>query len=203
VTNSGERDANDASSLLRAWSEGDESALKGLTPIVYEELRRLAHYYMERERSGHSLQTSALVNEAYIRLTDYKRMRWQNRAHFFAVSAQVMRRILVDHARSHNVKRGAGVQHVSLDEGAAVGGDRAGNLVALDDALNELARLDPRKVQIIEMRFFGGLSVEEAAEVLKVSAATVRRDWSIAKWWLYRELGGGSRDGSGAVEATR
>ncbi len=115
MTNSGERDANDLSSLLRAWSEGDQSALKGLAPIVYEELRRLAHYYMERERSGHSLQTSALVNEAYIRLTDYKRMRWQNRAHFFAVSAQVMRRILVDHARRHNLKRGAGVQHVSLE----------------------------------------------------------------------------------------
>jgi RNA polymerase sigma factor (TIGR02999 family) len=203
MTNPGERDGNDVSSLLRAWSKGDQSALKGLTPIVYEELRRLAHYYMERERPGHSLQTTALVNEAYLRLVDYKRMKWQNRAHFFAVSAQVMRRILVDHARLHNVKRGAGVQHVSLEEGAAVGGDRAGDLVALDDALNELSRLDPRKVQIIEMRFFAGLSVEEAAEVLKVSAATVRRDWSIAKWWLYRELGGGASDGSGAVETTR
>jgi RNA polymerase sigma factor (TIGR02999 family) len=158
---------------------------------------------MGRERPGHSLQTTALVNEAYIRLVDYKRMRWQNRTHFFAVSAQVMRRILVDRARSHNVKRGAGLQHVSLEEGAAVGGDQAGDLVALDDALNELARLDPRKVQIIEMRFFGGLSVEEVGEVLKVSPATVRRDWSIAKWWLYRELGGGAGDGSGTVEATR
>jgi RNA polymerase sigma factor (TIGR02999 family) len=201
-----ELDANDISALLRAWSDGDQSALKGLTPIVYSELRRLAHRYMERERPDHILQTTALVNEAYMRLVDYKRMQWQNRAHFFAVSAQVMRRILVDHARSHNVKRGAGVQHVSLEEVAVVGGDRSadpgGDLVALDDALNALARLDPRKVQIIEMRFFGGLSVEETAEVLKVSPATVRRDWSIAKFWLYRELAG-TGDGFGTVETTR
>ncbi len=201
-----ELDANDISALLRAWSDGDQSALKGLTPIVYSELRRLAHRFMERERPDHILQTTALVNEAYMRLVDYKRMRWQNRAHFFAVSAQVMRRILVDHARSHNVKRGAGVQHVSLEEVAVVGGDRTtdpgGDLVALDDALNALARLDPRKVQIIEMRFFGGLSVEETAEVLKVSPATVRRDWSIAKFWLYRELAG-TGDGFGTVEKTR
>src|SRR6202050_3780573 len=163
----GEPEASDVSTLLRAWSDGDQSALNGLTPVVYEELRRLAHRYMERERTGHTLQTTALVNEAYMRLVDYKRMHWQNRAHFFAVSAQVMRRILVDHARGHNVKRGAGVQHVSLDEGAVVGGDRASDLVALDDALNALGRLDPRKVQIIEMRFFGGLSVEEGAGVLR------------------------------------
>jgi RNA polymerase sigma-70 factor (ECF subfamily) len=203
----GEPDTKEISALLRAWSDGDQSALKGLTPIVYSELRRLAHRYMEGERPGHTLQTTALVNEAYMRLVDYKRMQWQNRAHFFAVSAQVMRRILVDHARSHNVKRGAGVQHVSLEEVAVVGGDRTadpgGDLVALDDALNALARLDPRKVQIIEMRFFGGLSVEETAEVLKVSPATVRRDWSIAKFWLYRELGGGTGDGFGTVETTR
>jgi len=201
-----ELDTNDISALLRAWSDGDQSALKGLTPIVYSELRRLAHRYMERERPDHILQTTALVNEAYMRLVDYKRMQWQNRAHFFAVSAQVMRRILVDHARSHNVKRGAGVQHVSLEEVAVVGGDRTadpgGDLVALDDALHALARLDPRKVQIIEMRFFGGLSVEETAEVLKVSPATVRRDWSIAKFWLYRELAG-TGDGFGTVETTR
>ena len=187
-----ELDANDISTLLRGWSDGDQSSLKGLIPIVHDELRRLAHRYMERERPGHTLQTTALVNEAYMRLVDYKRMQWQNRAHFFAVSAQVMRRILVDHARSHNVKRGAGVLHVSLEEVAVVGGDRTADLVALDDALNALARLDPRKVQIIEMRFFGGLSVEETAEVLKVSPATVRRDWSIAKLWLYRELDGGT-----------
>jgi RNA polymerase sigma-70 factor (ECF subfamily) len=203
AANPGEPDTSDISTLLRAWSEGDQSALKGLTPIVYDELRRLAHHYMDGERSGHTLQTTALVNEAYVRLVDYKRMQWQNRAHFFAVSAQVMRRILVDHARSHNVKRGAGIQHVSLEEGAVVGFDRASDMVALDDAMNALARLDPRKVQIIEMRFFGGLSVEETAEVLKVSPATVRRDWSIAKFWLYRELGGGTGDGSGTVETTR
>jgi RNA polymerase sigma-70 factor (ECF subfamily) len=198
-----ELDAQDISTLLRAWSDGDQSALQGLTPIVYGELRRLAHRYMDCERPGHILQTTALVNEAYMRLVDYKRMHWQNRAHFFAVSAQVMRRILVDHARSHNVKRGVGVPHISLEEVAVVSGDRTADLVALDDAMNALARLDRRKVQIIEMRFFGGLSLEETAEVLKVSPATVRRDWSIAKFWLYRELGGGTGDGFGTVETTR
>jgi RNA polymerase sigma factor (TIGR02999 family) len=195
--------SNEISKLLRAWSKGDQSAVECLTAIVYEELRRLAHYYMQRERPGHTLQTTALVNEAYIRLVDYKRMQWQDRAHFFAVAAQVMRRILVDHARSHNIKRGAGVPHVWLDDVAVVNSDRTGDLVALDDAMNALALLDPRKVQIIEMRFFGGLSVEETAEVLKVSPATVRRDWSIAKFWLYRELRGGRADGPGTVEATR
>jgi RNA polymerase sigma-70 factor, ECF subfamily len=198
-----EFDPNQISALLRAWSDGDHSALKGLTPIVHDELRRLAHRYMTRERPGHTLQTTALVNEAYMRLVEYKRMKWQNRAHFFAVSAQVMRRILVDHARSHNVKRGAGVPHISLEEVAVVGGDRPADLVALDDALNALARLDPRKVQIIEMRFFGGLTVEDTAEVLNVSPATVRRDWSIAKFWLYRELGGGTGDGFGTLETNR
>jgi len=176
------------SSLLRAWSGGDRGALDRLTPIVYEELRRLAHHYLKRERAGHSLQTTALVNEAYMRLMDYKRMKWQDRAHFFAVSAQLMRRILVEHARRHNLKRGGGVQHVSLEEAAGVGGDRAADLVALDDAMEALARLDPRKVQIVEMRFFGGLSVEETAEVLGVSSVTVMRDWSTAKAWLYREM---------------
>ncbi len=199
----GDPNPNDINGLLRAWSDGDPGALDRLTSIVYEELRRLAHYYMQRERPGHTLQTTALVNEAYLRLVDYKRMKWQDRAHFIAVAAQVMRRILVDHARSHNIKRGAGVPHVALDEAAALGSDRTGDLVALDDAMNALARLDPRKVQIVEMRFFGGLSVEETAEVLKVSPATVRRDWSIAKVWLYRELGGGAGDGSGTMEATR
>lgn len=199
----GELNTKDISRLLRAWSDGDESALDGLMPIVHKELLRLAHHYMEGERPGHTLQTTALVNEAYIRLVDYKRMQWQDRAHFFAVAAQVMRRILVDHARSHNGKRGAGVPHVALDDVAVVSADRTGDLVALDDAMNALARLDPRKVQIIEMRFFGGLSVEETAEVLKVSPATVRRDWSIAKFWLYRELGGGTGDGFRTVETAR
>jgi len=199
----GEPSENEISGLLRAWSDGDQSALDRLTPVVYEELRHLAHHYMQLERPGHTLQTTALVNEAYMRLVDYRRMKWQDRAHFFAVSAQVMRRILVDHARSHNVKRGGGVQHVALDDVAVVSSDRTGDLAALDDAMNALARLDPRKMQIIEMRFFGGLSVEETAEVLKVSPATVRRDWSIAKFWLYRELGGGTGDGFGTVETTR
>src|ERR1035438_3213913 len=187
----GEPAGGEISTLLRAWSDGDQSALDRLTPIVYEELRHLARRYMKRERPGHSLQTSALVNEAYMRLVDYKRMQWQNRAHFFAVSSQLMRRILVERARRHNLKRGGGVQHVSLEEAAVMGGDQATDLVALDDALNALARLDARKAQVVEMRFFGGLSVEETAEVLKVSPVTVMRDWSTAKVWLYRELTGG------------
>ncbi|MGA2372006.1 MAG: sigma-70 family RNA polymerase sigma factor [Candidatus Korobacteraceae bacterium] len=178
----------EVSELLRAWSDGDRAALDNLTPIVYGELRRLAGRYMKGDRPGHSLQTTALVNEAYMRLVDYKRMNWQNRAHFFAVSAQLMRRILVEHARRHNLKRGGGLQHVSLDDTALVGGERAADLVALDDAMNLLAKLDPRKVQVVEMRFFGGLSVEETAEILKVSAVTVMRDWNTAKAWLYREL---------------
>lgn len=186
----------DVSSLLRAWSDGDQNALDKLAPIVYDELRRLAGYYLNRERSGHSLQATALVNEAYLRLVDYKRMQWENRAHFFAVSAQLMRRILVDHARRHNLKRGGGVQHVALEDTATVGGGRAENLVALDDALQALARLDARKARVVELRFFGGLSVEETAEVLQISPVTVMRDWSTARAWLYREMGGGSSDGS-------
>ena len=192
----------DVSELLIAWSCGDQAALDGLTPIVYAELRRIAHRHMRRERQGHSLQTTALVNEAYIRLVDYKRMRWQNRAHFFAVSAQLMRRILVDHARRHNLKRGRGVVHVPLEEAACIG-DGAHNLVALDDALTVLARMDPRKGQVVELRFFGGLSLEETAHVLQISPITVRRDWSSAKVWLYRELTGRTSDGSGSLEATR
>ena len=186
---------SDVSQFLRAWSDGDQSALDKLAPIVYDELRRLAGHYMSRERTGHSLQATALVNEAYLRLVDYKRMRWENRAHFFAVSAQLMRRILVDHARRHNLKRGAGVQHVALEDTAVVGGGRAENLVVLDDAMQALAQIDPRKAQVVELRFFGGLSVEETAEVLKVSPVTVMRDWNTARAWLLREMGGGARDG--------
>jgi RNA polymerase sigma factor (TIGR02999 family) len=192
----------DVSEILRAWSDGDQEALKMLTPFVYAELHRLAQRYMKHERPGHSLQTTALVNEAYMRLVDYKRMQWQNRAHFFAVSAQLMRRILVEHARRHNLKRGAGVQHVSLEEAASVGGERASDLVALDDAMNALSRLDPRKAEVVEMRFFGGLSVEETAEALKVSAVTVMRDWSTAKAWLYREMSGAA-DGHRSMETSR
>jgi RNA polymerase sigma-70 factor, ECF subfamily len=187
--------AGEVSGLLRAWSGGDREALDRLTPVVYEELRRLARAYLRREPAGHSLQTTALVNEAYMRLVDYKRMEWRNRAHFFAVSAQLMRRILVEYARRHNLKRGGGVQHVSLEAVAEVGSGRAADLLALDEALKALARLDSRKAQVIEMRFFGGLSVEETAEVLKVSPVTVMRDWSTAKAWLYRELTGGTGDG--------
>jgi RNA polymerase sigma-70 factor (ECF subfamily) len=191
----GEPDVSDISKLLRAWSGGDQNALERLTPIVYGELHRLARRFMDRERSGHSLQATALVNEAYMRLVDYKRMQWRDRAHFFAVSAQLMRRILVEHARRHNLKRGGDVQHVSLEEAAVVGGGKTTDLAALDDAMNALAGFDPRKVQVVEMRFFGGLSVEETAEVLKVSSVTVKRDWSTAKLWLYRELAGGASDG--------
>jgi len=199
----GDADFGEVSKLLRAWSKGDQSALEVLTPIVFDELHRLARRYMQRERPGHSLQTTALVNEAYMRLVDYKRMQWQNRAHFFAVSAQVMRRILVEHARRHNLKRGGAIQHVSLEEAAVVGGGRPTDLVALDDAMHALARLDPRKEQVVEMRFFGGLSVDENPEVLKISAVTVMRDWSTAKAWLYRELTGGAGDGFQSMETSR
>jgi len=193
---------DEVSLLLRNWSDGDQSALERLTPIVYNELRRLAQHYMKGERMGHSLQATALVNEAYLRLVDYKRMQWQNRAHFFAVSAQLMRRILVDHARRRNLKRGANVEHVSIDEAAIVGGDHPADLVSLDNALQALARMDARKAQVVELRFFGGLSVEETAEVLKVSPVTVMRDWGTARAWLYREMKDGS-DGSRAMETSR
>lgn len=195
--------AGDITTLLKAWSEGDETALERLTPIVYKELHRLAGRYMKGERPGHSLQTTDLVNEAYMRLVDYKRMQWQNRAHFFAVSAQLLRRILVEHARRHNLKRGAGIRHISLDQVAVAGSGRSADLVALDDAMKALAQIDPRKEQVVEMRFFGGLSVEETAEVLKVSSVTVMRDWSTAKAWLYRELGGKKSDGLRSLEANR
>lgn len=196
-----QQSGRDVSALLRAWSAGDHQALDRLTPIVYDELHRLAQRYMRRERLGHSLQTTALVNEAYTRLVDYKRMQWQDRAHFFAVSAQLMRRILVEHARRHNLKRGGGVQHVPLDE-ASIAAEADMDLVALDDAMNALARLDPRKVRVVEMRFFGGLSVEETAEVLKISSVTVKRDWRAARTWLYRELTGATSHGPQTLETS-
>ena len=192
----------DVSKLLRAWTGGNQNALEDLIPIVYAELRRLAHHYMRGERSGHSLQTTALVHEAYLRLADCKQMQWQSRAHFFALAGQLMRRILVENARRHNLKRGGGLQHISLDEAAVLDG-RGPDLVALDDALNALERIDPRKVQVVEMRYFGGLSMEETAEVLNVSLITVRRDWSAARIWLYRELTGGADDGLGTLAASR
>jgi RNA polymerase sigma factor (TIGR02999 family) len=183
--------------LLLAWSQGDRSALDQLIPLVHEELHRLAHRYMGHERPGHTLQTTALVNEAYLRLIDASQVRWQNRAHFFAVSAQVMRRILVDFARAHrNLKRGGYARRVTLDETLLVPQEPDADLVALDDALTALAAIDQRQAQAVELRFFGGLSVEETAEVLKVSPETVHRDWRVAKAWLLREL---SRENSDDV----
>ena len=193
----------DVSSLLRAWNDGDQRALALLTPIVSDELRRLAHHPMKRERAGHSLQTTALVNEAYLRLVGYTRMRWQNRAHFLAVSAQAMRRILVDHARRHNAKRGARAEHVSLDAEAVMCPNRSDDFVALDAALTALAERAPRKAQVVELRFFGGLSVEETAEVLSVSSITVMREWKSARAWLYRELAGGPVNGPRTLDARR
>ena len=176
--------------LLRQWSQGDREALGRLMPLVYDELKRLAHRYMRGERVGHTLQTTALVNEAYLRLVSWKAAQWQNRAQFFAVSAQMMRRILVDFARDKQyLKRGGGALQVSLSEAAAFADGRETDLVALDEALTALANVDKRKAKVVEMRFFGGLSIAEAAEVLKVSEETVNRDWRLAKVWLLRELG--------------
>jgi len=175
--------------LLVAWSDGDESALEKLIPLVDDELRRLAHYYIGGERAGHTLQTTALVNEAYVRLVDSSRVQWQNRAHFFAISAQVMRRILVDYARAHrSQKRGGEMTRVSLEGALPIAYDRGPDLVALDEALSGLAAIDARKSRVVELRFFGGLSVDETAEVLEVSPDTVMRDWRLAKSWLLREL---------------
>jgi len=175
--------------LLMAWGRGDESALSRLMPLVQEELHRLARREMRGERPGHTLQTTALVNEAFVRLIDAQRVRWQDRAHFFALSARLMRRILVDHARSRQyLKRGGGARQITLDEALVVSAERSADLVALDDALQALAAVDARKSQVIEMRFFGGLTVEETAEALHISAETVMRDWRFAKVWLLREL---------------
>lgn len=186
---------NQVTQLLLDWGNGDKAALDKLVPVVYQELRRLAAYYMRRERPGHTLQTSALVNEAYMRLVDYSQMRWQSRAHFFAVAAQAMRRILVEHARKrHFAKRGGGAVKVSFDEAAIVSQDQAADLVALDDALTSLEAMDERKARIVELRYIGGLNIEETAEVLGISPATVQREWRAAKAWLYREINEGARD---------
>lgn len=180
---------NEVTQLLINWSNGDKTALDQLIPLVHAELRRLARHHMGRENPGHTLQTSALLNEAYLRLVDQQGVPWQNRAHFFAVSAQVMRHILIDHARNHTyAKRGAGARKVSFDEAVAMNLQRANELVALDDALNLLATLDMRKSRIIELRFFGGLSIAETAEALKISPITVTREWRSAKAWLRREM---------------
>jgi RNA polymerase sigma-70 factor, ECF subfamily len=183
--------------LLQAWGRGDEEALQKLMPLVYEQLHAAARRYMARERPGHTLQTTALIHETYLRLVDVRRVNWQNRAHFLAVCAQLMRRILIDFARSRGYKkRGGGVPHVHFDEAVVVSAKPDANLVALDDALNRLALVDARKSRVVELRFFGGLGVKETAEVMKVSTDTVMRDWKLAKVWLLRDLRGGATHGA-------
>ena len=175
--------------LLSEWRDGDQTALDRLIPLVHQELRRLAHHYLKRERPEHTLQTTALVNEAYLKLVDHKDMHWQNRAHFFAVAAQAMRRILVDHARSRDaIKRGRGVAVITLDEAAAIADTQAADLLALNDALDQLTLLDARKSRIVELRYFGGMTVEETAEVLGLSPTTINREWQSAKTWLLRTM---------------
>jgi RNA polymerase sigma factor (TIGR02999 family) len=183
--------------LLQAWGDGDEGALEKLTPLVYGELHHVAQRYMAHQPLDHTLQTTALINEVYLRLVNCREMSWQNRAHFFAVCAKLMRRILTDFARSRRyVKRGGDAPHVALDEARIVSQDSRVDFAALDDALSRLGGLDPRMSQVVELRFFGGLSVEETAEVLKVSSDTVQREWKVAKVWLWRQLGGEGRDGA-------
>jgi RNA polymerase sigma-70 factor, ECF subfamily len=192
--NSGQEGASpaaqdDVTRLLRAWGAGDESALEQLMPLVYEELRRLAHRYMAGEQPGQTLQTTALVHELYLRLVDVKKVDWQDRAHFYALCARLMRRILIDFARSRTYqKRGGGATHVQLDEALTVSAVAGSELLAVDDALQRLSAVDARKSQVVELRFFGGLTVEETAIALKVSPETVMRDWRLAKAWLLREL---------------
>lgn len=176
--------------LLIAWNDGNDSALQAIIPLVYQELHRTAHRYMARERTSHTLQTTALVNEVYMRLIDFREMSWQNRNHFFAICANLMRRVLTDFARSKRfLKRGGDALHLPFEETLFGGLERASGLVALDDALNALAAIDERKSRVVELRFFGGLSVEETAQVLNVSVQTVLRDWRLAKAWLFREIG--------------
>lgn len=183
--------------LLRAWGGGDPAALDKLIPMVYSELHRIAKRYLNREPVGHTLQTTALINEAYLRLVDAQNVPWQNRSHFFAVAAQIMRRILVDHARSRQaLKHGGEARQVSLDDAAVVSGGGSAQLLKLHDALTALSAMDPRKGQIVELRFFGGLNIQETAEVLKISPDTVMRDWKLAKAWLFRELSRGARHGT-------
>jgi RNA polymerase sigma factor (TIGR02999 family) len=191
------QEPQEVTQLLLAWSQGDQAALDRLIPLVHAELRRLAKHYMRKEQIGHGMQTTALVNEAYLRLIDAQHVRWQDRAHFLAVSARLMRRVLVDFARTRDRrKRGGGIRQVSLDEAPVIGQERDRDLVALDEALSELAELDGRKGQVVELRFFGGLTVEETAEALDVSCETVRRDWRLARAWLRRRLSEESTDGT-------
>ena len=187
--------SHDVTRLLEAWGRGDEVALQKLLPVIYEQLRAVAHHYMARERPGHTLQTTALIHETYLRLVNVRRMNWQNRAHFFALCAQFMRRILVEFARaSGSQKRGGAVTHVDFEEALTVSSEPDWDLIALDEALRRLALVDERKSRVVELRFFGGLSVKETAEVVKVSADTVMRDWQFAKVWLLRELRGGCHE---------
>jgi len=175
--------------LLAEWSDGDQSALDELYPLVYDELHKLARRYMSRERKDHTLQTTALINEAYVRLVDQRNVHWTNRSHFFAISAQIMRRILIDHARRHAyAKRGGGARQVSLEEAATVTSNPGSELIRLDEALNSLAERDPRRSRVVELRYFGGLNNEEIAGVLHVSENTVTRDWNMARAWLYQQL---------------
>jgi RNA polymerase sigma factor (TIGR02999 family) len=177
--------------LLEDWYDGDESVPDKLFPLVYQELKRIARRHLRNETPGHTLQTTALVNEAYLRLVDQKRVRWQNRAHFYAIAAQTMRRILVDHARSRTrLKRGGAVWKVSLDEAADISSGHAAEILALDEALRELARIDARRGRVVELRFFGGLNNAEIAEILKIAPNTVIRDWNMARAWLYHEMSG-------------
>ena len=185
--------AHEISQLLAEWSGGNQAALDQLYPMVYEELRRMAHAYLRDERKNHTLQTTALIHEAYLRLVDQKNVHWANRSHFFGISAQIMRRILIDHARRYQyAKRGGGAQRISLDEGAVVAKQRARELLRLDEALNSLAEIDPRRSRVVELRYFGGLDNEEIAGVLKISKNTVIRDWTMARAWLYKELSEGA-----------
>ena len=179
----------DVTTLLQQWSDGDQEALDKLMPLVYDELRSIASAYLQRERQAHTLQTTALVNEAFLRLIDQRRVHWRNRTHFYGIAAQLMRRVLIDHARAHQTnKRGKGQVTLLLDEAFNVSTERDAELIALDDALKSLAEIDPRKAQIVEMRFFGGMTAEEIAEALGISTETVKRQWRLAKAWLYREL---------------
>jgi len=185
------RQEHEITQLLAAWREGNQAALDELYPLVYDELHRLARRYMSKERKGHTLQTTALINEAYVRLVDQRNVQWANRSHFFAISAQIMRRILIDHARRHAyAKRGGGARQVSLDETAAMVQDDFSEFLRLDEALKSLAQLDPRRSQVVELRYFGGLNNEEIAGVLKISENTVIRDWNMARAWLHRQLAG-------------
>jgi RNA polymerase sigma factor (TIGR02999 family) len=192
----GQASTHEITQLLQGWRGGDRAALDALLPVVYKELHRLAHFQLRQERSGHTLQSAALVHEAYLRLVGLNPPQWESRTHFFAIAAQLMRQILVDYARRHRAhKRGGGAVALPLEEATLLLGGKEIDVVALDDALKELAKVDARKAQVVELRFFGGLSFSETAEVLKLSAVTVSRDWSTARAWLHRELGRGRGDG--------